>query len=88
MPNQNLWIRPATEEEQGSFCDRMSEVGYINLSETDAEEEQESAMRRGDGIIEVVRYDSTSDRPSRFNVNLTETDSQGYDFPTKQGPGK
>jgi hypothetical protein len=51
MPNQNLWIRPATEEEQGSFCDRMSEVGYINLSETDAEEEQESAMRRGDGII-------------------------------------
>lgn len=87
MTDHNWWHRPAKEEEKGSFCDSESQVHYDNVSSSEAEELEESAMRRGDGVIEREREIRDYSEDTRFNTNRTAIDGQDHDYPAKLGPG-
>jgi hypothetical protein len=75
--------RAAEPKEQGSFCSISSHVHYDNVDRSAVSNNQETAMRRGDQID-----DESGRNSSRVNVTLIETDGQGFDLPTKLGPGK
>lgn len=83
-----FWVRPARGEEQGSFCDTSSNIHYHNLSKTEAEEEQEQAMYRGEAVVEVEDEISVYPAEQRFNTALTDVDRVGYDYPAKYNPGR
>lgn len=88
MFGSNWWSRPAKPHEQGSFCDTTSEIHYDNVSKGEALEEQEAAIRRGDGVIEPSYEVEDYGSKVRFNTNITDTDNQGYDHPARFKPGK
>lgn len=82
----HLHVNGAKPEEQGSFCDLSSHGHYDNVSKDGANEQIESAQRRGDS---TSTEDVNQARPDdRFNLTLTEMDAVGLDHFTKLGPGK
>lgn len=87
MTDRNWWARPAKEEEQGSFSDVESGIGYQNVSKQEALEQQESAMRRGDQVIEPAYELADYNDGVRFNTNRTAVDGQGYDYDERYKPG-
>lgn len=84
----NFWTRPAHPTQQGSFCDRHSEVHYDNVDRTTAIEHEVTAVSRGDTVVEGAYETADYADSVRFNTNLTETDSHSMDTPAKLGPGK
>jgi hypothetical protein len=87
MSNSNWWARPARPEEQGSFSDAESGVGYENVSKPEAIEQQETAMRRGDEVNEPAYELADYNDDVRFNTNRTATDAQGYEYDERYKPG-
>jgi hypothetical protein len=83
-----FWVRPAKDEEKGSFCDTTSEIHYYNLSKAEAEDEQERSMYRGEAVVEVEDEISAYSDEQRFNAALTDVDRVGYDYPAKYNPGR
>jgi hypothetical protein len=84
----NFWTRSAHPVEQGSFCDKDSEIHYDNVSRSEALQQQATAEERGNEIVEGS-YATTDYADSvRFNINITETDAQWHDHPVRYRPGK
>jgi hypothetical protein len=96
MPN-NVWIHNAEPEEQGSFCDRNSGHQYNNTSGFGAVEQARSAEDRGDKVtwldksiagFEDERPGDAVQPDDRYNIHLSEEDSQGGNTPSLFGPGR
>lgn len=87
MSGWNFWVRAASSEEQGSFCDEGSQIHYQNLSKEEAEERIEGVMRAGGGTAGAYNVEDYPNH-QRFNVTEMEVDNEGYDHPAKHGPKK
>lgn len=83
-----FWMKPAAPEEQGSFCDTSSQRHIDNLSNGQAEEQQENAMYRGEAVVTPQGEPSDFPNDQRFNASATDVDGVGYDHPAKHEPGR
>lgn len=92
MPNNTVWISEADDHEQGSFCDRGSGHIYENGNVTDAIEAETNAIERGDEVIFVDAPigggDYEIEPGQRFNIYMSEDDSQGVTTPSIYSPGR
>lgn len=97
MPKNKTWISDARGEE-GSFCDTHSGHQYDNVDGFTALEQARTAESQGDEVIWVdksINGLGDESRPhdaiqpdDRYNVHLTEEDSQGVNTPRRYGPGR
>lgn len=83
MQTNDFIIWTAKEDEQGSFCDVVSERHYMNVDANQAAEDIESAMRRGDTVA-----DDRTDESERSNWMLSKGDSGWIGYQSKYSPGR
>jgi len=85
MPDRNFYIKPTDAD--GSSCGITTNHHYDNVSQSEAIEAQEAAMRRGD---EVIIDDDPADYSSdqRFNLFQTDIDDVGSERQSKHAPGR
>jgi hypothetical protein len=93
MPKNTVWIGESNPEEQGSFCDRDSGHQFINGNIFEASRQEDNALERGDKVLWLdapVDQRDVYEVPEnqRFNIYLSESDSQGVNSPSKYGPGR
>lgn len=98
MPKNNVWISDAQPEEQGSFCDTHSGHQYDNVSGFGAMDQARSAEARGDEVVwtdksifgfdDPTRPDDAVKPDDRYNIYMSEEDSQGVNTPSRYGPGR
>ncbi len=88
MPEDMVNFRRA-QNEQGSFSDRESGRQYDHLSNDQAQDREESAMRSGANAVgggdDILPSDSGSS--TRWNVTSSQVDDQGHEYPTRLSPG-
>lgn len=88
--DRQVWISEAQLDQEGSFCDPNSGHHYENVGAFQAELEIQRADTNEE---EVIVLDAPADPgdsygvDQRFNVFLTEQDSQGVYTPRRHQPG-
>jgi len=98
MPKNNVWISDAEPEEKGSFCDRQTGHQYDNVDGFTAIQQAKSAEEHGDeaiwtdksifGLGDESRPQDAVQPDDRYNVYMSEEDSQGGNTPSRYGPGR
>lgn len=84
MTDRNFWVRPAMIEE-GSFCDRTSELHYDHLSAAETEEAIAGAEARGEEVADF--RDIGAGENLANNCTTMNIDRHGHEYPTKLEPG-
>lgn len=98
MTKNTLWMNDANPEEQGSFCDQGTQHQYDNVNGFTAITTAQNAEARGDTVEWVDKSVYGLDDPSRpedavlpddrYNVYMSEQDSQGVTTPSRHRPGR
>jgi len=93
MSKNTVWISEAMPNEQGSFSELSSKHTYGNGDIIEAVRQESNALDRGDDVAWTnasidpnVVYEVAEDQ--RFNIYLSQTDSQGVSHPSKYAPGR
>jgi len=89
MPEDLVRFSQARDEEKGSFSNRETGRSYDNMSNDEARDREESAMRSGANAVDrgADILPSDSDRSTRWNVTSSQVDDQSHEYPTRLSPG-
>lgn len=87
MPEDVVRFNQASGEERGSFSNRETGRSYDHMSNDEAVEREEGAMRSGASAVSSSELPSDSDRSTRWNVTSSQVDDQSHEYPTRLSPG-